>query len=238
MELPSPEPLRIKVDAARSVSGLWLRPADARASLVLAHGAGAGMTHPSLETLARDLAQRGIATLRYQFPFMEQGAKRTDPPAVAHAAVREAVAAASELSSDLPMFAGGRSFGGRMTSQAQAASPLLGVKGLVFFAFPLHPAGRPSAERGKHLFDVQVPMLFLQGTRDALADLDHLQPLCRQLAERATLELLQEADHSFHVLVRSGRTNAEVRREMLDAVDAWMQPLLWATRPAAISSRL
>jgi uncharacterized protein len=174
------------------------------------------------KTLARDLGERGIATLRYQFPFMEHGGKRPDAPRVAHATVRAAVSTALALTSDLPLFAGGRSFGGRMTSQAQAASPLPGVQGLVFFGFPLHPAGRPSSERGTHLFDVHIPMLFLQGSRDALGDLQHLQPLCDGLGERATLTLLQEADHSFHVLVRSGRTNNEVRREMLDAVDDWL----------------
>ena len=233
MELPSAEPLKIELDERQSVSGLWLRPASARACLVLAHGAGAGMTHTSLETLARDLGERGIATLRYQFPFMEHGGKRPDPPPVAHAAVRAAVATACRLGSDLPLLAGGRSFGGRMTSQAQAASPLPGVKGLVFFGFPLHPAGRPSSERGKHLLDVRLPMLFLQGTRDALADLQHLGPLCSQLGTRATLRLLEGADHSFHVLVRSGQTNAEVRREMLDALETWADQFLSASSAPA-----
>lgn len=191
------------------------------------------MAHPLLETLARDLAERRIATLRYQFPFMEHGGKRPDPPPVAHATVRAAVATACRLSSDLPMFAGGRSFGGRMASQAQAASPFPEVKGLVFFSFPLHSAGRPSSERGKHLFDVQIPMLFLQGTRDALADLQHLEPLCSQLGRRATLRLLEAADHSFHVLVRSGRTNAEVRREMLDAVETWVDQVISASSAPA-----
>ena len=225
------EPLKLNVDNNQSVSALWLRPSRVRACLVLAHGAGAGMVHPSLETLARDLSERGIATLRYQFPFMEHGGKRPDAPGVAHAAVRAAVSTALALASDLPLFAGGRSFGGRMTSQAQAASPLEGVQGLVFFGFPLHPAGRPSSERGKHLFAVHIPMMFLQGTRDALGDLQHLQPLCDGLGERATLKLLQEADHSFHVLVRSGRTNNEVRREMLDAVDDWMDHFVSSERP-------
>jgi uncharacterized protein len=228
VELSPPEPLKINVDETQTISALWLRPTRARATLVLAHGAGAGMIHPSLESLARDLGERGIATLRYQFPFMEHGGKRPDAPLVAHATVRAAVSTALAVSPDLPLFAGGRSFGGRMTSQAQAASPLPGVKGLVFFGFPLHPAGRPSSERGKHLFDVHIPMLFLQGTRDALGDLGFLQPLCTQLGRWATLKLLQEADHSFHVLVRSGRTSNEIRREMLDTLDDWMDQIVSA----------
>jgi uncharacterized protein len=211
------------------VSGLWLRPAGARAALVLAHGAGAGMTHRSMETLARDLAERGIATTRYQFPFMEHGRKRPDAPPVAHATVRAAVAAAASLAPDLPLFAGGRSFGGRMTSQAQATSPLPWVRGLIFVAFPLHPANRPSDERGKHLFEVAVPMLFLQGSRDALADLILLQQLCAELGERAALKLLRDADHSFHVLARSGRRDAEVRREMIDALATWMDGVISAS---------
>jgi uncharacterized protein len=226
VELPPAEPLKINVDGKQTVSALWLRPTRAHACLVLAHGAGAGMVHPSLETLARDLGERGIATLRYQFPFMEHGGKRPDAPGVAHATVRAAVSTALALTSDLPLFAGGRSFGGRMTSQAQAASPLQGVQGLVFFSFPLHPAGRPSSARGKHLFDVHIPMLFLQGTRDPLGDLEQLQPLCAQLGRRATLKLLQAADHSFHVLVRSGRTNHDVRREMLDTLDDWLDEVV------------
>jgi uncharacterized protein len=183
------------------------------------------MAHPFLETVAAELYDRGIATLRYQFPFMEQGTKRPDPPAVAHAAVRAAVAEAAHLAPDLPVFAGGRSFGGRMTSQAQAASPLPGVRGLVFLGFPLHPAGRPSRDRGKHLFDVSVPMLFVQGTRDALADLQLIEGLCGELGTHATLQRLDAADHAFHVLARSGRTDAEVRRQALDAVDAWIDTI-------------
>jgi len=214
--------LTIQVNGEQSVSALWLRPSDARACLVLAHGAGAGMAHPSLERLAQDLREQGIASLRYQFPFMEAGGKRPDAPPLAHATVRATVAAASRLAPDLPLFAGGRSFGGRMTSQSQAASRLSGVRGLVFFAFPLHPAGRPSSERARHLFQVQTPMLFLQGTRDALADLALLEKLCSELGETATLKLLQHADHSFHVPVRSGRTDAEVRREVLEATISWI----------------
>jgi hypothetical protein len=187
----------------------------------MAHGAGAGMAHPFMERVAAELGERGIATLRYQFPYMEQGGKRPDPPKLAQATVRAAVAAAGKLRPALALVAGGKSFGGRMTSQAQAASPLPGVQGLVFLGFPLHPAGRPSDERAKHLLDVQVPMLFLQGTRDALADLTLLAPVTQRLGQRASLRLVNDADHSFHVPARSGRKDADVRREMLDALAAW-----------------
>jgi len=179
------------------------------------------MTHAFMAAVAAGLAERGIATLRYQFPYMEKGGKRPDPPAIAHAAVRAAVALGRERAPRLPLFAGGRSFGGRMTSQAQAAEPL-GVRGLIFFAFPLHPANKPSPERAKHLSDVQIPMLFLQGTRDALAFLDELKPVCAALGDRATLKLFEDADHSFHVPARSGRTDAQVRGEMLDFVVTWI----------------
>jgi hypothetical protein len=180
------------------------------------------MTHRSMTVVSDELAERGIATLRYQFPYMEQRRKRPDPPAVAHAAVRAAVACARECAPKLPLFAGGRSFGGRMTSQAQAAEPLAGVRGLIFFAFPLHPANKPSAERAKHLSDVKIRMLFLQGTRDALAFLDELKPVCASLGKRATLELFEDADHSFHVPARSGRTDAQLRSAMLDFVVTWI----------------
>ena len=193
------------------------------------------MTHASLEGLAGDLAERGIATLRYEFPFMQGGRHRPDRPALAHAAVRGAVAAANRVAGDLPLFAGGRSYGGRMTSQAQAVSPLPGVLGLVFFAFPLHPAGRPSTDRGRHLVQVQVPLLFLQGTRDALADVALLQQLCAELGERATLKLLAHADHSFRVFARSGRTDPEVRREMLDAVVSWAEEFMIKRQEPAAS---
>src|SRR5207244_1482266 len=182
----------------------------AHACYVLAHGAGAGMTHPFMAAMANGLDERGIATLRYQFPYMEQRSKRPDVPKVAHAAVRAAVLEAGRLLPNTPLFAGGKSFGGRMTSQAQAASPLPGVRGLVFLGFPLHPAGRPSDERAKHLFEVQIPMLFLQGTRDGLADLNLLEPLCKRLGSRATLKPFEGADHSFHVPARSGRKDSEV----------------------------
>ncbi len=211
----------IAVDAANRVSGLLLAPPGARACFVLAHGAGAGMAHPFLKSVAEELAARGIATLRYQFPYMEQGARRPDPPKVAHAAVRAAVAAAAGLLPALPRIAGGKSFGGRMTSQAQAASPLPGVLGLAFLGFPLHPAGRPSDERAHHLFDVEIPMLFLQGTRDSLADLKLLRPVIDRLGERATLKVFENADHSFHVPARTGRSDAQVRAAMLDDLAAW-----------------
>lgn len=216
----------IAVDAGRQVSGLLQRPADAWACYVLAHGAGAGMTHPFMEAIAAELGQRGVATLRYQFPYMQAGAKRPDPPAIAHATVRAAVAAAGRLVPELPLIVGGRSFGGRMTSQAQAASALPGVRGLAFLAFPLHPAGRPSDERGKHLFDVRIPMLFLQGTRDALAELPLLQSLAAALGARATLRLFADADHAFHVPARTGRKDADVRREVVDALVAWAEAVV------------
>ena len=215
------EPVTIAVDDARHVSGLFLAPTRARACYVFAHGAGAGMAHPFMERVASELGERGIATLRYQFPYMEQGSKRPDQPLLAQATVRAAVGAAARLAPALPMIAGGKSFGGRMTSQAQAASPLPGVRGLVFFGFPLHPAGKPSDQRAEHLFEVHVPMLFLQGTRDALADLALLAPLIERLGDRATLRLLEDADHSFHVPARTGRKDADVRREMLDAFADW-----------------
>ena len=214
--------LTIALPDASTVSGLWLRPADARACLTLAHGAGAGMTHRGMSAVAEGLAERGLATLRYQFPYMERGSKRTDSPAVAHAAVRAAVAEAGRLADGLPLFAGGRSFGGRMTSQAQAAEPLPGVLGLVFFAFPLHPDGKPSIERAAHLSEVAIPMLFLQGTRDGLARLDLLDPLVAALGPRATLALAESADHSFHVPAKTGRKDAQVLAELLDAAAGWM----------------
>jgi len=208
------------------VSGLLQAPPRARACYVLAHGAGAGMTHPFMTEVASGLAERGITTLRYQFPYMEQRNKRPDPPKLAQATVRAAVAEAARALPGLPLIAGGKSFGGRMTSQAQAAAPLPGVRGLAFLGFPLHPAGRPSRERGKHLFEVRVPMLFLQGTRDALANLDELEPLGVALGERATLKLFDEADHSFHVPQRSGRTDEQALGEVLDALAAWADEVI------------
>jgi predicted alpha/beta-hydrolase family hydrolase len=214
----------LAVDEAHRVSALLIAPPRAHACYVLAHGAGAGMTHPAMEAVAVELAEHGIATLRYQFPYMEQGGKRPDPPALCHATVRAAVARAGDMK--LPLIAGGRSFGGRMTSQAQAMSPLAGVRGLAFLGFPLHPAGKPSEDRAEHLFDVRIPMLFLQGTRDALAELSLLRPLVDRLGKRATLTLFADADHSFHVPAKSGRKDADVRREMLDALAAWTKTVV------------
>jgi uncharacterized protein len=214
--------ITIPIGGGESVSGLWLAPAAARACLVLAHGAGAGMTHRSMAALADGLAERHIASLRYQFPYMQRGEKRPDPPVVAHRAVRAAVAEAARRAGDLPLFAGGRSFGGRMTSQAEAAVPLPGLRGLVFFAFPLHPAGKPADARAAHLAEVALPMLFLQGTRDALAELDWLRPVIERLGARATLTLAEGADHAFHVPARTGRRDADVLAGLLDAAAAWM----------------
>ena len=214
--------LRIAVgERGGDVSGLLLRPDGARLLYVLAHGAGAGMRHPFLETVARLLGERGIGTLRYQFPHMERRASRPDPPAVAAATVRAAAAEAARLAPGLPLVAGGKSFGGRMTSTAQAEEPLPGVRGLVFLGFPLHPPGRAGDQRAEHLAQVQVPMLFLQGTRDDFADLTLLKPLIKRLGQRATLHLVEGGDHSFHVLKRSGRTDADVMGEIADAIAEW-----------------
>jgi len=180
------------------------------------------MDHPFMVDVARELALRDVATLRYQFPYMERGARRPDPPQVAQATVRAAVAAALSLLPELPLIAGGKSFGGRMTSQTQAKASLQGVWGLAFLGFPLHPAGRPSQDRAEHLFDVQIPMLFLQGTRDALASLDQLEPLCKKLGTLATLKLFADADHSFHVPVRTGRKDTQVLGDVVDVLAAWL----------------
>jgi predicted alpha/beta-hydrolase family hydrolase len=216
------EPVTIEIKPGETVSGLWLAPPDARACLVLAHGAGAGMTHRSMAAIADGLFERGVASLRYQFPYMEKGGKRVDPPPVAHAAVRQAVAAARARAGAAPLFAGGRSFGARMTSQAQALKPLEGVRGLIFFAFPLHPAGKPSEERAAHLASVTIPMLFLQGSNDALAELDLLRHTLAGLGQRASLDLIPDADQSFHVPARTGRKDAEVLGEVLDRTVDWM----------------
>ena len=222
MEHPPTQPLRLAIDDAQSVSALLRVPEAARAGYVFAHGAGAGMEHRFMADFADGLALRSIATLRYQFPYMEQGSKRPDAPKRAHAAVRAAVAEAARRLSGLPLFAGGKSFGGRMTSQAQAAAPLPGVRGLVFVGFPRHPAGLASDERAKHLFEVDLPMLFLQGTRDELADPALLQALLWRLGDRATLAPFDDADHAFHVRARSGRSDAQTLEAMLDATAGWV----------------
>ncbi len=213
--------LTLQVGSAGTVSALLTLPAQPRACFVFAHGAGAGMTHAFMAAVASGLAERHVATLRYQFPYMEKGSKRPDPPGIAHAAVRAAVAAAAHACPGLPLIAGGKSFGGRMTSQAQAKAPLAGVAGLAFFGFPLHPAGKPSSDRADHLADVKVPMLFLQGSNDKLAELELLKPVLKKLGSHATLHLVEAADHSFHVPARSGRKDAEVMGEVLDAFVAW-----------------
>ncbi len=204
------------------VSGLLLRPPQAKALYLFAHGAGAGMTHRAMQSNAQGLAARGIASLRFQFLYMEKGSKRPDPPRLAHAVVRAAAAEAARLAPDLPLFAGGRSFGGRMTSQAQADAPLPAVRGLAFLGFPLHPAGKPGTERAEHLARVAVPMLFVSGTRDALAELDLLKPVVASLGNRATLHLVDYADHSFRVAAKTGRNAAEAEAEALGALANWM----------------
>jgi hypothetical protein len=206
---------------AEQVSGLLLHPSKAKALYLFAHGAGAGMTHKAMESNAQGLGERGIATLRYQFPYMEKGSRRPDPPKIAHATVRAAAARARELVPDLALFAGGRSFGGRMTSQAQAIEPLPGVHGLAFLGFPLHPAGKPGIDRAEHLARVEIPMLFVSGDRDALAELDLLKGVVASLGSRATLHLVAHADHSFKVAARSGRTSADAQDEALDALAKW-----------------
>jgi uncharacterized protein len=220
------ERLRIEVGPSEAVSALLVQPSQPRACYVFAHGAGAGMTHASMEAIATGLAERGIASLRYQFLYMEKGSKRPDPPALAHAAVRAAVTDAARRYPAMPLIAGGKSFGGRMTSQAQASVALPGVRGIAFLGFPLHPAGKPSSDRAKHLAEVKIPMLFLQGTRDALAELSLLKPVVKALGSRATLHLLEAADHSFHVLKSSGRNDRAVLDEALDAFAAWVEEVV------------
>ncbi|HKN32956.1 MAG: alpha/beta hydrolase [Acidobacteria bacterium] len=217
------EQLRFGVDGGVEVSALLSMPAKARRLLVLAHGAGAGMHHPFMEMLAGELASVGVATFRYQFPYMEERRRIPDSPAVLTAAVVAAVRAAAEAAPGLPLLAGGKSMGGRMTSQAAAEHPLDGVRGLVFFGFPLHPPNRPGTKRADHLARVTMPMLFLQGTRDALADLKLLRPLCAKLGSRATLHIIETADHSFHGLKRSGRSDAEVLRELAETAASWAE---------------
>jgi uncharacterized protein len=219
-------PVAISADDTIRVSGLLMAPPGAKACYVLAHGAGAGMTHPFMTAVAEGLAERNVATLRYQFPYMEKGGKRPDPPKLAQATVRATVEKAIQLLPETPLIAGGKSFGGRMTSQAEAAAPLPKVAGLAFIGFPLHPAGRPSRERGQHLFDVQIPMLFLQGTRDTLAEREQLEPLIKGLGPRAVLKQFADADHSFHVRARSGAADSQIRAELLDTLSAWIDSLI------------
>jgi hypothetical protein len=226
------QPVAITVRDGQRVSGLLLAPQKARACYVMAHGAGAGMSHPFMASVADGFAQRGIATLRYQFPYMERGSKRPDSPKLAQATVRAAVAEAGRLLPGVALFAGGKSFGGRMTSQAQAEAPLQGVRGLVFLGFPLHAPGAPSDERGKHLSGVRIPLLFLQGSRDDFAQLPLLEPLVGQLGARAMLKLFADADHSFHVPARTGRKDAEVVVELLDAAAGWIETALSGAGPA------
>lgn len=213
---------KVKLPDGSTVSALWQKPKDAKAVLVLAHGAGAGMTHKNMAATADGLEARGIATLRYNFPYMEKGSKRPDNPPVAQAATRAAIADAAKLAGDLPLFAGGRSFGARMTSQAQSLDPLGHVRGLVFFAFPLHAPGKPGIERAEHLKAIKVPMLFLQGTKDEFAELDLLKSVTKSLGKRAKLVLAEHADHSFHAPAKTGRKDPEVLAEILDAAHDWM----------------
>ena len=216
-------PPRLTFEAGKSgpVSALLVRPDAPRACFVFAHGAGAGMTHSFMEAFANGLCERSIASLRYQFPYMEKGSKRPDPPAIAHATVRAAVTKASQIFPGFALIAGGKSFGGRMTSQAQAATPLPDVRGLAFVGFPLHPAGKPSTDRADHLTKIELPMLFLQGSRDTLADVPLIESVVQRLGPRARLHMVDGADHSFHVLVRSGRNDREVMNEILDAFVGW-----------------
>jgi len=219
------ERLAIVIPDIGTVSGLLVAPDELTTLFVMAHGAGAGMNHSFMEAVAFELCRRGIATLRYQFPYMEAGSRRPDRPPFAHAAVRAAVTTAARLRPGIPLLAGGKSFGARMTTQVQAGQPLPGVVGLVAFGFPLHPAGKPSAERGQQLTAVKVPILFLQGQRDALADIGMMTTLARELGLQATLHVLPDADHSFHVPVRSGRTDAQVLAEACDTMADWAKRL-------------
>jgi predicted alpha/beta-hydrolase family hydrolase len=227
MTVTPSKPIHFMVDSkAGKVSGLLQAPRGAKALLVLAHGAGAGMRHPFMENVAAKLGSLGIATFRYQFPYMEKGTKRPDPESLLKATVRAAVAAVQEQLPRLPLFAGGKSMGGRMTSLAASEQSLEGVRGLVFFGFPLHAAGRPGAERGKHLFRVNAPMLFLQGSRDSLADLRFLAPLCKGLDGRAELYVVEGGDHSFHMLKTAGRADDAVLDEVVRKAAAWMKALV------------
>jgi predicted alpha/beta-hydrolase family hydrolase len=225
MQTVDAQKLVIEVGRAGSVSGLLIKPPQARACFVFAHGAGAGMTHSFMEAFAAGLCERGVATLRYQFLYMEKGSKRPDPPAVAHATIRAAVAEAERHCGRLRLIAGGKSFGGRMTSQTQAKARLKSVDGLAFVGFPLHPAGKPSTDRADHLAEIDIPMLFLQGSRDSLAELKLLEPVVKGLGPKAALHVVDAADHSFHVPARSGRNDREVMAEILDTFAAWIDTM-------------
>jgi uncharacterized protein len=215
--------MKIEVPGSADVSAVEVRPNGAKTMLVLAHGAGAGMHHAWMEAMARELAEVGVATLRYQFPYMERKPRgKPDSPKVATATVRAAVEAAARVAPGMALFAGGKSFGGRMTSTAASEKALPGVRGLIFFGFPLHPPGQPGTKRAEHLARVTVPMLFLQGTRDTLADLKLLRPICEGLSDRATLHAVETADHSFHVLKSAGKTDAEVMKELARVTAEWM----------------
>ncbi|MBI3004665.1 MAG: dienelactone hydrolase family protein [Ignavibacteriales bacterium] len=205
-----------------TVSAILMLPDNAKALLVLAHGAGAGMRQKFLEAISHKLAEHGIGTFRYQFPYMEQGGKRPDPKPVIYATVRSAVETAAKLAPGLPLFAGGKSFGGRMTSSAAAEEPLPHVRGIVFLGFPLHPPGKPSIERAEHLSRVTVPMLFLQGTRDDFAEMSLLKPVVDKLGKFATLHVIDGADHSFHVLKSSGKTDGDVLSDLARMTHQWM----------------
>jgi hypothetical protein len=220
------QPITLTVAPDLEVSGLFERPPHARALFVMGHGAGAGMRQAFLSDVSGALAGRGIACLRYQFPFLERQQRRPDPPALCHATIRAAVAWAGKMEPALPLIAGGKSFGGRMTSEAQAKDPLPGVRGLAFLGFPLHPAKQPSLKRAEHLMNIRIPMLFLQGTRDALADGSLIRKAIERLGDDATLVSIDGADHGFHVLVRSGRTDADVLREVTDALEGWIDAAL------------
>ncbi len=239
MEMPTTQALTLAIDGDDPVSALLdlpPPPTPARACFVFAHGAGAGMDHPFMTAVAQGLAGRGIATLRYQFPYMQRGSKRPDMPRTAHAAVRAAVAEAARHCDGVPLFAGGKSFGGRMTSQAQAGSALPGVRGLVFVGFPLHPAGTPSVQRADHLSKVACPMLFLQGTRDTLADLGLIRGVVAALGDRATLNVFDDADHSFHVRARSGNNDAGVLASLVDGMAAWIDAVCAGVEAAGPAS--
>ena len=223
MRAPGAKEIKFFVnDKAGGVSGLLLEPSGARTFLLLAHGAGAGMRHPFMEDLAAKLADQDVATLRYQFPYMNKGTKRPDPQSVLTATVRAAVAAAEKYAGELPLFAGGKSMGGRMTSLAAAQEPFDGVRGLIFFGFPLHAAGRPGAERGEHLTEIKIPMLFLQGSRDALAELELLKPLCAKIGKRAELFVVEGGDHSLHVLKSARQLDGDVLDDVVKKAAQWM----------------